>query len=184
MKGIRQYPPPTGFYKVCVNNRADWQSHDTARLQISVGSNPKYEGDKFFAALEWCANRFENTILIVSDTLQRHNHALPAPAAWKASRLEGDRWLWRNQKALACFNPSITRWDEWLNHPLYPTARKQVNRLVQGSEYVREELAVFLCQQQSKAIDIYAGSTLPEIQKLGMPQWLEIDMVRNKALAA
>ena len=220
---VTNFPGATGKYKVCINKHAGWQNHSSARLQISVG-NPKYEGEKLYAALEWCNHRFDLTILIVSDTLQRHNHiakeGLDSASAWKLSRLEGDRWLWRNHPSIKKFKKChITRWDEWLNHRNYQNSREAIDKAfmqepLKGAmdkivaermkrtttpemkectwNFVSEEFAVFACQHEQRAINIYAGSTFSELQEglkghsgilagFDTDEWLEIDMTRNAA---
>jgi len=135
MTGVPNYPPPTGRYRVRINRNADWRAVDRARLQISLG-NSRYEGDKLFAILEWCAHRFAETTLIVSDTLRRHNYDAPPDVALALSRQDGDRWLDRNRDVLRRFPCRQTRWDEWLAHPRYPEARCRVT--VGRSAYIQE----------------------------------------------
>jgi len=117
-----QYPPQTGPYKVFVKDKGLWRQHSTARLQISVG-NPKHEGDKFFALTEWAAGRFDKVILIVSDTLQRHNLAqdkgIDMKDAHDVALLEGQKWLRDNKAALENIAPAkriMTQWDDWMSH--------------------------------------------------------------------
>lgn len=130
-----QYPPQTGPYKVFVKDKGIWRDHDTARLQISVG-NPRHTGDKFFALTEWAAARFDKAILIVSDTLQRHNiaiqHGISLDEAHNLSSLGGQRWLKENQAALDNLKPwqkVVTHWDDWMAHPDYAATRQEINDL-------------------------------------------------------
>lgn len=122
-----QYPAQTGPYKVFVKDKGLWQGHDTARLQISVG-NPKHDGDKFFALAEWAAARFEKVILIVSDTLQRHNLAfyndMNAADAHQRATAMGDYWLKKNYNAIDILpNKIVTRWNDWLDDLAYAATR-------------------------------------------------------------
>lgn len=134
-----QYPPQTGLYKVFVKDKSKWRDYSTARLQISVG-NPKHTGDKFFALTEWAAARFDKVILIVSDTLQRHNLALQQgialEEAYQVSLLNGQRWLRENKAALDTLSPSqkvLTLWDHWMAHPGYVASRQEIDRIFCGN---------------------------------------------------
>lgn len=136
-----QYPSQTGPYKVFVKDKGLWQSHDTARLQISVG-NPKHSGDKFFALTEWAAARFSHVTLIVSDTLQRHNIALysnmDSENAYKLSLSQGDDWLSYNHKAIENIpNKTVTRWNDWLDRPGYDDIHTLIKTLYKSNADVQ-----------------------------------------------
>ena len=136
-----QYPPQTGFYKVFVKDKGTWQGHNVARLQISVG-NPKHDGDKFFALAEWAAARFDHVILIVSDTLQKHNigiqRGVNLDAAYRQSLHMGDEWLARNKAAIDILsNKTVTRWDDWLNHADYQNTYMAISTLYNQREDVK-----------------------------------------------
>ena len=136
-----QYPAQTGAYKVFVKDKGLWQGHDTARLQISVG-NPKHDGDKFFALTEWAAARFEKVILIVSDTLQRHNLSfyrdMNAAEAYQYSLDMGNYWLQKNQNAINLLpNKIVTRWNDWFYDPAYAGARNIIQMQFETNERLR-----------------------------------------------
>lgn len=116
-----QFPAPTGSYKVALKNNRNWQGAPEVRLQISVGK-PGTEGAKFFALCEWAAARFPKAILVVSDTLQRHNlmfeHGLPEEAARLESLKHGDEWIARNKESIEILrNVEILRWESTLGNP-------------------------------------------------------------------
>lgn len=175
----RQYPPPTGPYKVCIVQNADWHDVSSCRIQVSVG-NQKYEGAKWLALTEWCTARFDRTTIILSDTLQRHNLATSPALAWDISRHEGDKWLARNRSAFP-----VIRWDELLSDPRYPAARQRVNRIAESGEFLREELAVFSFLLDGDAVNIYAGSWIVEpLYRIGLtPRRIAVDFVKNRAFA-
>jgi tRNA-dependent cyclodipeptide synthase len=132
-----QYPAPTGRYRVSLKNRTAWQGSVHVRLQISVGK-PGTEGEKFYALCEWAAARFPMVVLVVSDSLQRHNlmfeHGLSAAAAHAQSVAEGDAWLVRNRVALGLLNqPQVLRWDAALAHPETTVARRSLEALIHAS---------------------------------------------------
>jgi len=153
-----QYPSQTGAYKVFVKDKSAWQDHSVARLQISVG-NPKHTGDKFFALAEWAAARFDRVILIVSDTLQRHNiaveYGISLDEAYQVSVLAGQRWLKENKAALDNFAPGqgrVTLWDDWMAHAYYAETLKEIRQLYGTSLAVRQavnEKAESFCQRQA-----------------------------------
>ncbi len=186
MKGFN-YPAATGPYKLEITKKASWRDYDTARFQISVGKS-RYEGDKLFALCEWASHRFAHVDIIVSDTLQRHNHRFnlgcDAASAWKLSRTEGDQWLERNSDALSRL-PSyrVIRWDELLNDERFqpititPTLERALDDTIKAfwlrqkhpdeawfsfynhsHAFLWEELSVFFFLFDTPAMDIYAGS--------------------------
>lgn len=196
----RQFPPPSGLYKVCLNKKAPWQSHDRARLQISIG-NPKYEGDKFKALCEWISHRFAHVDVIVSDTLQRYNikELYGEERARQISKDEGDRWLSRNKEALAMLtSKTVMRWDDLLQQAQYCEHKKEMDGLYEENadfrmnvikaakndpEFILEEIAVFKELFKTPAMDIYAGSWFVGImdQVFQEKEYLSVDMERNKA---
>lgn len=139
-----QFPAPTGPYKVELRNRRSWQQAPEARLQISVG-RPGVDGDKLFALCEWAAARFPRVVLVVSDTLQRHNlvfeRGLDVDCANAESRREGDEWLERNRLAIALLrNPEILRWDDALQEPRTAPALEKLERHYAASSQFRVAL--------------------------------------------
>lgn len=132
-----QYAPQTGPYKVFVKDKGIWQNYNTARLQISVG-NSRHTGDKFFALTEWAAARFDKVVLIVSDTLQRHNialeHNISLDQAHQASLFLGKKWLKENKAAienLSVNQRQVTLWDDWLQHEDFVQSYAEVCRVYQ-----------------------------------------------------
>ena len=128
----KQFPAPTGPYKVHVKRGDKWSDYNNSRLQISVGRS-NFEGDKFFAACEWCSNRFDKTTLIISDTLQRWNHLINSTSedeAFYISQQEGKEWFERNAKSIKNIdNASITFWEDWRQHPNFEGSHKRIINL-------------------------------------------------------
>ncbi|SMH30170.1 hypothetical protein [Mesorhizobium australicum] len=191
-------------YRVTINGRYGTLEASAARLQVSVG-NPRYEGRKLEALADFCRRRYENTTVVLSDTLQRHN--LPEPQRyWMACRREGQEWLERNRAAL--HGLTIRRWDDYLMDPRYASARALIDKLTASGpaheailalaerqtsipierslSFLREELAVFSFMMEDKAIDIYAGSWItPAIRELKLPAFdcircLSVDLERKR----
>lgn len=168
-----QYPAQTGPYKVFVKDKGLWHSHDTARLQISVG-NPKHEAEKFFALTEWAAARFNKVILIVSDTLQRHNISyyknIDADQAYALSLKMGDYWLAKNKKSIDILpNKIVTRWDDWITNPSYESIRNLLQAEYDKGAHLREAI-------DQKAIEFssrQAGHNSPAITSVSVQYILE-----------
>lgn len=202
MKGFN-YPAPTGPYKVCLNRKTDWQVFNSCRIQVSVG-NPRYEGAKYQALLEWCYHRFDNVEIILSDTLQRYNlrqqMGIDNATAWKLSRLEGQAWLKRNP---CPYDFKVTCWDELLKHPSFSMRRGAIDRQYKknpafrslvdaaaekygNADFLLEEIAVFSFLFKDPAVDVYAGSWITDIlNAIGLyPNALSVDFTHNKAFAA
>lgn len=117
-------------YKIYSKTKSYVQDFDVAQLHISVGM-PNHDGEKFKATCEWVADRFEKVIFIVSDTLQRHNHAfkdnLTADDAYTVALQKGNDWLEAHNAYIeAVPNKVIYRHDHWLNHPFYHSFHKAV----------------------------------------------------------
>lgn len=140
-----QYPPQTGPYKVFVKDKG-WSQCATARLQISIG-NPRHNGEKFFALTEWAAARYDKVILIVSDTLQRHNLALDMhiglEEAHKVSFFKGKKWLKDNADAIEMLKPAqrvVTLWDDWISHADFEPTYEAVVMLYATNGKVRDAI--------------------------------------------
>jgi tRNA-dependent cyclodipeptide synthase len=133
-----EFPPQKGPYKVRVKNGAEWRTFDSCRLQVSVG-NPKHEGEKFSATLNWALERFSSVTVCVNDTLQRFNltrdKKLPASLARAESQQLGDQWILNN---MAPAKPQIKlcRWDEWLNTHTYAGYYQLFNTLFESTNTV------------------------------------------------
>lgn len=134
----RQYPTQVGEYSVRVKTGASWQAYKTCRLQISVGQS-YHEGAKFEATVNWVRERFDNVIICVNDTLQRHNTLFldggnESDITGQWSR-EGDAWIARHQDLFSTFdNCTIRKWDDWRDREEYPSIRKQVDRFYENND--------------------------------------------------
>lgn len=135
-----QFPAPTGTYKVALKNNRNWRDAPEVRLQISVGK-PGTEGDKFFALCEWATARFPKSVLVVSDTLQRHNlmfeHGLSEDEARQRSLKYGDEWIARNKESIEVLNNvEILRWETTLENPkTEPMRLKLLQLYAQDSDF-------------------------------------------------
>lgn len=165
-----QYAPQVGPYKVFVKDKGAWQTHDVARLQISVG-NPKHDGEKFYALAEWAAARFDSIILIVSDTLQRHNlvlnMGLDDQQAHNVSLQQGDYWLSQNRAALDLMpQKTITKWNDWLNHADFNEAHALLLKLYDEHDGVKkaiqEKAALFSEKRIANLTNSFSAETITE----------------------
>lgn len=138
-----KYPPATGKYKVAIIGKSVWQGHTTARLQISVGQ-PKHTGEKFKTLTEWASMRFDKVVLIVSDTLQRHNIAfnegISLEDAHRRAWIMGQEWIRENRAAIDLISPHkriIATWEDWITHPDYQTEKDAIMELFRTDENFR-----------------------------------------------
>jgi tRNA-dependent cyclodipeptide synthase len=182
-----QYPAPSGPYKVSLKNNVPWQGAPEVRLQISVGKAAT-EGDKFYALCEWAAARFPRAVVIVSDTLQRHNlqfeSGLPPQAAWAESAALGSEWLVRNRAALSLLPEAhIMRWDTALAQAETAPAMARMRGLYETSAAVRSAVdttvaAFWARQEQGGAFTLARQATFAEhsraflLEELAVFSWL------------
>lgn len=124
-------------------NKLDFKD-STCTLTISVGQ-PSHEGDRLLATILKINETFQQCNIMVCDTLQRFNSwQFLSPSASKKdmydySKSEGDKWLIRNRKILnqLTIPVKITRWDYWLNHPLFPQINQKMrDTLLQDNDYL------------------------------------------------
>lgn len=184
-----QFPAPVGSYKVWVKDRGVWRNHKTVRLHVSM-DNPKHSGDKFFALCEWASVRFDKAIVIVSDSLHRHN--LEGGNAYKEALDKGNQWIAGNDDALRLLrNKSVIVWDYWRAQREFGRTLAELKNLYEGNDVVRyafttkaaafagchagasldaslcyllEEVAAFAIMfQQIEALDVYPGEWFKDI---------------------
>lgn len=153
------------MYKAKVLRSGNWQRYETCRQHISVGQ-PYHEGEKLKATFEWAAKRFTKHVIVVADTLQRHNMDGNAQQA----KRYGDEWLQRNRDLLGILgSPEIIRWDDLIGSPDFTTYLEK-HGPAGASAYIAEEVAAyFLIQDRERAADIYPGSYLPLWDHVGRP---------------
>lgn len=166
-------------FRIEVKRRFGTLASENARLHISVGG-PRFEGERFTALTDFCRRRYKSTVVIISDTLQRHNYPVKEQA-YELSRVAGHEWIGRNFRALEGFE--LARWDDLLSSPEYRTQRDNIEHLTASGAaqaaltalsmnfhkrnkvpisnceaFLKEELAVFANLFQAPAIDIYPGA--------------------------
>ena len=158
-KNSIQYPAQLGKYAVKVKNGAFWRDYNTVRLEISVGALYN-EGDKFLATCEWVKHRFDNVVILVNDTLQRHNliiSGMDQGQAMELSRTQGKQWMERNLKHIhnidGFANVHIYRWDDWLARDGYNDALTAAhNEYINNHEWrklVNSSIDEYLSRQKS-----------------------------------
>ncbi len=112
--------------------RNERHGKDIARLDISVGQS-YHEGEKMIALAEWTSRHFNECVVNVCDSLQRHNlefMGIEKGRAYKMALSAGDAWINRNQEALNMLpNLTITRWDDWRQKPEWANAVKEIENL-------------------------------------------------------
>jgi tRNA-dependent cyclodipeptide synthase len=118
----------------------EWSGYTTVRVEISVGRN-YHEGARLVATLEWAKANFNQTIILLGDTLQRYNlmmDGLSAEDAYKQSLLDGNDWLERNAELLSGLK--VLRWDDIIEHPDFINARSKVSKLYGQNLLVKQEI--------------------------------------------
>lgn len=113
-------------------------------LPISVGQ-PYHEEEMFAATLQLVNKIFEKCIIVVCDLLQRHNQLIYNPSfseeeAYEKSFILGNNWIERNQKYLNQLSIpyEISRWRQWLDHPLYNQRRQEISNLYKVDKEFKE----------------------------------------------
>lgn len=109
--------------------RNERHGFNKARLNISVGQD-YHEGEKFLAQTEWVARHFNECVINICDTLQRHNleaSGIHPIQAQKMALINGKGWLERNNNAIRLLpKPTIIHWDKWLSHPEWEQATQTI----------------------------------------------------------
>lgn len=117
-------PAVKAFLKYMDENERMELKKSVCLFTISVGQQ-SHEGERFEATIELINKSFSSSIMLLDDSLQRHNMALNqkenAEFFYNISLQEGDLWLKRNEKYYKrCKNlTKIIRWDHWLKHSSY-----------------------------------------------------------------
>lgn len=123
------------------------EERKAARLQVSMGIE-KHTGEKFLTLCEWSARRFDQTTVIVSDSLQRHNlmylEDIGMEEAYNKARAIGDQWIEDNKDALELLGNSgrITRWDDWLVHPDFKRNLLEIHQKYRENRHFRRALNI------------------------------------------
>ncbi|NJN46011.1 MAG: tRNA-dependent cyclodipeptide synthase [Candidatus Competibacteraceae bacterium] len=160
MSGFKhQYPPQTGHYAVKVKRGNSWKEFASARFHISVGQ-PYHEGEKFAATMAWAKRRFEQVIICVNDTLQRHNYhfnGMEETAALELAQVRGNEWIDRNSRAFSNVpHVELYRWEHWRNHPDYACQYDKINQQYQAGRPIRkaidDEVMLFWQRRQKNGL--------------------------------
>jgi hypothetical protein len=132
-------------------------------LTISVGQKV-HEYEEFLATINLVNSSFKQCIILIDDTLQRHSMRILDDSSentiYQQSLIAGDAWLLRNKSIynLLTIPFSIIRWDQWLNHPDYAQARRQIDLLYENDcaykECLNKTIEIFLTRFQ-KRIDLH-----------------------------
>ena len=180
LTNLQKQPPqnPRGF-RIEIKKRFGMLASAACRLHVSVGVD-RFEGEKMVALAEFCRRRYHTTTIIVSDTLQRYNFP-DLEDAMTATRMAGEEWLARNEKALLGFK--IKRWDDFISDPTFASAVDKMRTLTESgpanaalnaismdfsarrgvpvsncNDFLLEELTVFSRLFEDPAVDVYPGA--------------------------
>ncbi len=141
------------FRKVTAEDREEFKNSKVI-LPISVGQKYHEEGE-FEATINLINKSFKECTILVADTLRRHWLSMSEYTAgeeelFSLARMGGDKWLERNAKFIQLLSVpyTITRWNDWIEHPEYNDYYNQVIRLYNDdTEYkdvVHKTIQMFL----------------------------------------
>lgn len=121
-----------------------WRHMPVCEIGISPG-NPSHDGDKLASILEWSSQKFQHSILTLSDTMYRHNFMASGSSEQEAQELSrklGDDWLARNEAILSRYNERIRiyRWAEWQKHPDFDKTHNDLMQYISSSAPLRHAL--------------------------------------------
>lgn len=129
-------------YRVSGSAPFDYRTFDLVRLEISIGQDYS-EGPKFKACVEWATKNFSNVVLLLGDTLQRHNirreHRLSSEEAFAYTKQQGKDWFIRNRSNIPA-NCQIVYWKEFLSDENYFSTLTQVRDLYHSNGAFRNAL--------------------------------------------
>lgn len=132
-------------YRIKICQSPEWKQHDCCRIGISVG-NLAFEGDKLQALLSWTHSRFNQRLLYVADTLQRHNDVwklgMSEAEAFQKALDRGVQWLSRNQNILEQYFslPNISYWENWRTSESFQSLHEKVTLISQGNSLIEAAL--------------------------------------------
>lgn len=121
-----------------------WRHMPVCEIGISPG-NPSHDGDKLASILEWSNQKFQNSILTLSDTMYRHNFMASGAGEQEALELSqkmGDDWLARNDATLSRYKDRIRiyRWAEWQQHPDFEKVHDDLMQYISTSDPLKQAL--------------------------------------------
>jgi tRNA-dependent cyclodipeptide synthase len=126
----------SSMYKVIVP-RNEYRDQDIARLNISVGQE-YHEGDKFQAVCDWVSRHFNQSVVNICDSLQRHNleaTGIEPKQAHKMAIANGDAWIERNRQSIESLpNVQIIRWDDWRQGAYWDYALDKARKLYENDK--------------------------------------------------
>lgn len=104
-----------------------------AIVGISLG-NPNQEGAKFEAILDWASKHFDKFVVIIFDTLYRHNYLLEhggnMAKAFEMARHTGKMWHLDHQLILDAHKDKIVNVHTWENFRTDPNFTDRMDQLI------------------------------------------------------
>lgn len=127
-----------------------------AIVGISLG-NPNQEGAKFEAILDWASKNFDKFVVIIFDTLYRHNYLLQhggnMAKAFEMARHTGKMWHLDHQPSLDAHKDKIVQvhtWETFRTDPNFTDRMDQLIRLEATSPVFRDYLDQNIAQYFSR----------------------------------
>ena len=121
-----------------------YKGQGVARLHISVGQ-PYHENGRFRATLDWALDNFDQVIVCVNDTLQRHNLVFEGKdpkEALRISKERGENWVQRNITAEYRVDArlKIVRWEDWRELDDYKETMADTREAIESDPRKRQSI--------------------------------------------
>ena len=114
---------------------ADHNLHGRKAILLISPCQRYYMEDDLFAAIIALINKtdFKSVDIVLGDTNNQYNlmaQGATQADAYAIAKAQGDKWL--SEKSLYIDNlkakHSLTRWEYWVNHPLYAKCRQEIEK--------------------------------------------------------
>lgn len=146
----------------------DWRDLDVCCLDVSL--NNRYQTGIYLAMMiEWINKRFKSCLLILGDTLHRHNLGYEYPdqaEAYAVSLKMGDQWLKENAESIKKLRIPYTliRSDDWLAFPEFESTHKDLCSFYRTdkafSESIEGDIQKFSNRRSDLPLDFVRSSSL------------------------
>ncbi len=134
-------------FKAAFRNTNPRMVEALSKHQVVLLISPGYdyhESNKLSAIINLInKSNFSNCLVVIGDTNYRHTLKISHPQCknlYEKAKEIGDHWLERNIKFLDLIKieNTISRWQEWLDHPDYILQREKLDRHYENNAIFRE----------------------------------------------
>ena len=120
-------------------------------LTISVGQEV-HEGEKFSATIELVNDAFQECVILVDDTLQRHSMKfeshLTIEELYQVALEQGDLWMARSEPVYSKMTIpyKVLRWNKWLHHKNYNSVNSILRNIYEIDSQYRSQIDASVIQ--------------------------------------